>query len=125
MIILDLQEYVVFEQHSLPPIQEQTGLITNNPKTLEYKWNSNETKMLIDLYKKYKNKVGTFEIRSAKMLWLKIAEELKKLKIEVTPNNCLNRWRVLERNYKKHIDNQNKTGIFILITAKFVGKNIT
>lgn len=28
----------------------------------------------------------------------------------VSPANCENRWRVLERNFKKYIDNNNKTG---------------
>nr|CAI5837042.1 unnamed protein product [Callosobruchus analis] len=29
---------------------------------------------------------------------------------QVAPSNCENRWRVLERNYKRFIDNQNQTG---------------
>lgn len=32
------------------------------------------------------------------------------MKIMVTANNCINRWKVLERSYKKFIDDQNKTG---------------
>nr|CAI5827637.1 unnamed protein product [Callosobruchus analis] len=29
---------------------------------------------------------------------------------QVAPSNCENRWRILERNYKRFIDNQNQTG---------------
>lgn len=76
----------------------------------EYKWSENSTKILIDFYKKMKNKVGTFEVKSIKIMWVKIAEELRKLNINVTANNCMNRWRVIERNYKKYVDDQNKTG---------------
>nr|CAI5840288.1 unnamed protein product [Callosobruchus analis] len=31
-------------------------------------------------------------------------------KSNVTPGNCENRWKVLERAYKKYIDYSNKTG---------------
>lgn len=34
----------------------------------------------------------------------------KLLHTHLTPGHCENHWRVLERAYKKHIDNQNKTG---------------
>ena len=78
--------------------------------TSDYKWGRNETKILIDLYAKYKKRTGTFEVKTIKIMWQKIAEELSKLNIHVTANNCVNRWKVLERNYKKYIDNQNKTG---------------
>lgn len=80
---------------------------------MEYKWTENNSKLLIDFYGKYRDKVGTLQMRSLKALWEKIAEELRKLNVHVTPNNCLNRWRVLDRNYKKFIDNNNKTGKFI------------
>lgn len=83
---------------------------SNSRPTGEYKWINNETKCLIDLYSKYRKKVGTREIRNIKMMWQKIAEELHLQNIFVTPNNCINRWRVLEKNYKKFIDNQTKTG---------------
>ncbi|XP_050513237.1 uncharacterized protein LOC126888850 [Diabrotica virgifera virgifera] len=78
--------------------------------TLDYKWSENASKLLIDLYKQYKNKVGTMEIRTIKMLWARIAQELKNHNIHVTANNCINRWRVLERNYKKFVDDQKQTG---------------
>lgn len=112
-----MQEYVALNEKSSGPSHVTPDLPKppdkwnqNDSKPPEYKWSQNDSKMLIDLYAKYREKIGTFEIKNTKMLWQKIAEELQKLNIHVTPNNCLNRWRVLERNYKKFVDNQNKTG---------------
>lgn len=84
----------------------------NSIADVEYKsWSNNDTKILIDLYKAYRNKVGSFELRNMKKLWERIAHEMnKKFNVTVTPSNCENRWRVVERNYKKYIDNNNKTG---------------
>ncbi|CAG9770073.1 unnamed protein product [Ceutorhynchus assimilis] len=108
----ELQEFVIILNENeatniVKPSTSNNDEINNN---MEYKWSVNNTKLLIDFYSKYRNKVGTLQIRSLKKLWEIIAEELRKLRINVTPNNCLNRWRVLERNYKKFIDNNSKTG---------------
>ena len=54
------------------------------------KWGRNETKILMDLYAKYKKRTGTFEVKTIKILWQKIAEELFKLNIHVTANNYVN-----------------------------------
>ncbi|GLV33239.1 hypothetical protein CBL_08407 [Carabus blaptoides fortunei] len=66
--------------------------------------------MLIEYYAKYKRKVGILEMRYNTALWKRIAEEFLKINIKVSGNNCQNRWKVLERNYKKFVDNQYKTG---------------
>ncbi|KAK9737697.1 Myb/SANT-like DNA-binding domain [Popillia japonica] len=69
------------------------------------------TLSLIEAYKDNRNDVGTFKIRNMKRLWEVIAEQLNKsLHTNITPNNAENRWRVLERNYKKCIDNNKQTG---------------
>ncbi|CAH1183030.1 unnamed protein product [Ceutorhynchus assimilis] len=119
--IFDWQEYIILNTDNvsfpstsaacdLLPSTSGTASGTAATRKLDHKWTQNETKILIDLYGKLKNKVGTFQIKNIKMLWEKIANELAKLHIIVTPNNCLNRWKVLERNFKKFVDNQNKTG---------------
>jgi len=47
---------------------------------------------LLDLYGKYKEKVGTMKIRSLKQMWAIILEEMSQaLKIKINPNNCENR----------------------------------
>ena len=33
----------------------------------DYKWGRNETKILIDLYAKYKKRTGTFEVKQLKL----------------------------------------------------------
>lgn len=79
---------------------------------LDYKWSVNNSKMLLDLYTKYKDHVGTLKMKNFKCFWEQIASDLRACNINVTANNCINRWRVLERNYKKFCDNQSKTGKF-------------
>ncbi|CAG9827335.1 unnamed protein product [Diabrotica balteata] len=107
---IDLPEYVTFE-NAVPGTSSEfpRGSIATSNTKVEYKWNENDSKLLLDLYLKLKSKVGTLEIKNAKVLWLRIAGELNSVGIPATPKNCLNRWRLLERNYKKFVDNQNKT----------------
>lgn len=77
----------------------------------ECRWNVNNSKMLIDLYGKYKDKVGSLKIKNLKKMWEIISEEMSLIyEMKIHPNNCENRWRVLERNYKKYIENKNGTG---------------
>ncbi|KAJ8978159.1 hypothetical protein NQ317_016862, partial [Molorchus minor] len=60
---------------------------------------------------KYKPKVGTYEIKSMKRLWEYVARDLSNLfKITVSATKCENKWKVLERSYKKVLDNNNRTG---------------
>lgn len=119
--VLDVQEFIVLNSNddlkilNSQPHQSQyvmqTLTTSMDARGAEYKWSENSTRILIDFYKKSKNKLGTFEVKSIKIMWVKIAEELRKLNINVTANNCMNRWRVIERNYKKYVEDQNKTGI--------------
>ncbi|CAH1121462.1 unnamed protein product [Ceutorhynchus assimilis] len=84
---------------------------TSSLMTTQFNWSQNHTKLFLDLYKKYKPKVGTSQIKTLKKLWEILALELNKiLKTNITPGHCENRWRVLERAYKKHVDTMNKTG---------------
>lgn len=77
----------------------------------ECRWNVNNSKMLIDLYGKYKDKVGSLKIKNLKKMWEIISEEMSLIyEMKIHPNNCENRWRVLERNYKKYFENKNGTG---------------
>lgn len=68
----------------------------------DFKWNVNQTKQLLELYYTNKKYVGTFKIKTQKKLWEIISEKLKSESgIAVTSTNCMNRWRVVERQYKK------------------------
>lgn len=74
-------------------------------------WSHNYTLSLIDLYKLLRKKVGSFEIRSMKRFWEVLASKINKLHgTNFLPANCENRWRVIERNYKKYVDDSQKTG---------------
>ncbi|XP_050512205.1 uncharacterized protein LOC126888195 [Diabrotica virgifera virgifera] len=99
------------EKQSQKELQEYIAVPGTSQQYIgDRKWSSYETKVLINLYVNYKEQVGSFEIRNMKMLWHTIASDLNKMGISVTKDNCLNKWRVLERGYKKFKDNQNQTG---------------
>ncbi|CAH1154937.1 unnamed protein product [Phaedon cochleariae] len=67
--------------------------------------------MLIYLYKENKPKVASGYIKTMKRLWEIIAREMSNaFKITISPAECENKFRVLERSYKKVVDNNNKTG---------------
>lgn len=74
-------------------------------------WNRQKTLIFLDLYKKYRKQVGSLQIRNLKKLYEIIAAEMTNiLKIKVLPSYCENRWKVLERSYKKFVDTNKKTG---------------
>lgn len=51
------------------------------------------------------------EMKSIKKMWEVIAADFfKNHNIRYSAQHCENRWRVLERNYKKYIENNSKTG---------------
>ncbi|KAL1496999.1 hypothetical protein ABEB36_008032 [Hypothenemus hampei] len=76
-----------------------------------FKWSHVNTLALIDLYKKYRKDVGSFKIRTLKKMFEEIACQLElTLKQKITASNCENRWKHLERTYKKYVENNNKTG---------------
>lgn len=52
----------------------------------------------------------TSEKKSLKNLWAKISEEMKRQGYDYSPSNCENKWKVLDRTFKKFIDNQSQTG---------------
>ena len=66
---------------------------------------------LLDQYKLHKPKVGTFECKSMKKLWELVAIDLSNLyKVTISAQKCENKFKVLERTYKKILDNDSKTG---------------
>lgn len=107
LFILGLSEFLVLPSTSIIP----TNKVLASTSAAPIIWSNNQTKVLLDLYQKYRPKVGTREIKTLKKLWEILACELNRLlEINVTESHTENRWRVLERAYKKYVDNQNKTG---------------
>ncbi|KAL1489227.1 hypothetical protein ABEB36_014160 [Hypothenemus hampei] len=84
---------------------------TNEKKEYADFWTINSTKMLIDLYKSHRSKVGTLQMRNFKYMWEKISIELSRmLNTPVSAKHAENKWKVLERRYKAYIDNNKATG---------------
>ncbi|XP_044766293.1 uncharacterized protein LOC123322411 [Coccinella septempunctata] len=74
-------------------------------------FNRERTLKLLELYKIYKKKVGTYEVKSMKKLWELVGQEMSNhFKITISGSKCENRFKVLERCYKKVVDNNNATG---------------
>ncbi|XP_072380299.1 uncharacterized protein [Diabrotica undecimpunctata] len=95
----DLQEFIIVNQSPSTSV------------SVSISWTHNQTLSLIDFYKKYRDMVGSFQMKSMKVMWAKIAEQLNDLhNVNLNACHCENRWRVIERNYKKYIDESKKTG---------------
>lgn len=113
LFVLALNEFLVLKQttgiSTTRNVEQSSSSVMG--LQIQVSWTENQTKIFLDLYKKFKPKLGTLHIKNVKKLWEILSQEINKLlNSNFTPNNCENRWRVLERAYKKYIDNQNKTG---------------
>lgn len=85
--------------------------LQENSKDDEKFFNRERTLALIEFYKKYKPRVGCFEVKTMKKLWELVARDMSNMyKVTVSATKCENRYKVLERNYKKTVDNNNQTG---------------
>ncbi|XP_050516543.1 uncharacterized protein LOC126891413 [Diabrotica virgifera virgifera] len=76
-------------------------------------WTRHDTFCLLclHLYKEYRKQVGSLRIKSLRRMCEEIAKEMRQeTKKNVSPSNCANRWKHLERMYKKVKDNNAKTG---------------
>ncbi|CAH1114779.1 unnamed protein product [Psylliodes chrysocephalus] len=66
---------------------------------------------LLNLHKINKTKVESGNLKNMKVLWEVVARDISnKYRVTVMPHKCENKFKVLERNYKKTKDNNNKTG---------------
>lgn len=73
-------------------------------------WNNKSTKLLLDLYKSKKTLVNTRKIKTYKLLWKEISEDLKRNGYSVSPLQVENKIKSLERSYKNMISNNKMTG---------------
>ncbi|CAH1998316.1 unnamed protein product [Acanthoscelides obtectus] len=100
-------EYILISTEGNSAIQSQWQ---SQNAEVSYKWTRQNTLLFLDLYKKYKQLLMAGKIK-LKKLYESIANEINQRTNEnVAPSNCENRWKVLERNYKKFCDNNKKTG---------------
>lgn len=104
-----MEEFVIVVENENNPPSTTTSAAASAVEL--FFWTNNNTRLLIDLYKKYKSKVGTMGMKNFKTMWEKIANEISEiLQKTVTSKNVENRWKVLDRNFKKYVDNKNSTG---------------
>ncbi|KAL1509937.1 hypothetical protein ABEB36_004601 [Hypothenemus hampei] len=76
-----------------------------------YRWTHTDTLIFLGLYECHRKSVGTLKMKNFKKMYEEISKEMKrKTGKNITPTNCANRWRVLERAYKKYVADSNKTG---------------
>lgn len=101
----EIQVFVIF-------VQMEEFLRFSEPEETEtFKWGHNTTLLFLDVYREYRKQVGSLKIKNLKKMFEEIAKELRfKTKQNISAANCENRWKHLERTYKKFIDNNNKTG---------------
>lgn len=91
------------------PASTSTAITDKSNENLH--WTRDHTLILIDCYKMFRDKVGGMKMKSLKKMWEVIAAYIQeKYNIKYNAQHCENRWRVLERNYKKYIENNSKTG---------------
>ncbi|KAL1489202.1 hypothetical protein ABEB36_014135 [Hypothenemus hampei] len=97
-----LQEFIILNDGDVQEVPSSSA---------QYSWTTNGTKILIDLYQKYVKEVGKLKMKNFKSMWSQIAIEISTLLgTNITAKHCENRWKVLDRNYKKWLDNQSATG---------------
>lgn len=95
----------------LPIHQELSEFILLQETDDKNFFNRDRILALISRYKMYRGKVGTYNIKNMRKLWEVIAKDLSEIfKITISASKCENKWKVLERNYKAVVDNNNKSG---------------
>ncbi|KAL1488210.1 hypothetical protein ABEB36_015167 [Hypothenemus hampei] len=83
----------------------------DNPNLEPFKWSRENTLLFLELYKKNRQHVGSLRMRNLKALYELIAQQLREITSQnISSENVSNRWKVLERGYKKYVDNAKKTG---------------
>uniref|UniRef100_A0A2A4J448 Myb/SANT-like DNA-binding domain-containing protein n=1 Tax=Heliothis virescens TaxID=7102 RepID=A0A2A4J448_HELVI len=90
-----------YNNHSHTITQEETDVNETNKQNVI--WTKNATLMLLSLYETKMHMLDNPKKKSK--MWLSIAEELKSLNVEVTPDQV--RWKInaLTKKYKDCIDN--------------------
>ncbi|XP_031329316.1 uncharacterized protein LOC116160285 [Photinus pyralis] len=74
-------------------------------------WTEAPTKLLIELYNNYSPKVGkVVKLKNKKKMWEAIKDDMEKQNYTFTAAQIENRWKTLERSFKKKTENNNKTG---------------
>ena len=73
-------------------------------------WNDVKTKLFLQLYKEKRNLLINRKIKTKKILWQKIKEDMQEFGYNLTLLQIENKYKSLERSYKNMVTNNNKTG---------------
>lgn len=112
----DREENVLNSQNDLNDENrqnDQNDQITNGTDintSSSWFWNDASTKLLLDIYKCKKDLVSSRKIKTYKVLWKQIAQEMGHSNYPVTPLQVENKIKSLERSYKNMISNNKMTG---------------
>ncbi|XP_025152482.1 uncharacterized protein LOC105184610 isoform X2 [Harpegnathos saltator] len=79
-------------------------------KEKAFNWNDAATKFFLDLYKQKKDDVNTRKIKTYKLMWKYIAQEMRQEGYSVSALQVENKFKIMERAYKNVISNNKKTG---------------
>lgn len=80
------------------------------PNLETFSWNDTNTKLFLSLYREMRELVSTRKIKNIKAMWKCITDKMQNSGYDVTALQVENKWKTLERQYKKVISNNNKTG---------------
>lgn len=94
--------------HSNEANKENNNLDLNINKT--FTWTDSSTKLFIELYKEKRQLLTNRKIKTKKLLWQTISENMKMNGFNVTVIQAENKWKSLERAYKNMITNNKQTG---------------
>lgn len=83
--------------------------INQDKKELSF-WDDAKTKLFLDLYKEKNNLLINRKMKTKKVLWQKIKEDMQKFGYNLTLPQVENKYKSLERSYKNMVTNNNKTG---------------
>lgn len=97
------------ENNAANNIENNESESTENLRT-SFSWNDAATKLFLEIYKTKKDLVTTRKIKTYKLLWKDIAENMKSHGYFVSSLQVENKFKSMERAYKNMISNNNKTG---------------
>lgn len=75
-----------------------------------FPWDDASTKLFLNIYKCKKDLVSERKIKTYKLLWSNIAEDMGRNGYSVSPLQVENKFKSLTRSYKSMISNNKKTG---------------
>ncbi|XP_066591103.1 putative leucine-rich repeat-containing protein DDB_G0290503 [Prorops nasuta] len=91
-------------------INNNNNLEEINKENTHFCWDNKNTKLFLDLYKSKKELISTRQIKTLKHLWKLISKEMNYHGYQLSPLQVENKYKSLERSYKKMIQHNKKTG---------------